>query len=73
MNIDQTISELSTLSIDERLLIVQKLWDSIPAETEVTLSPEQSAELERRIAEHEQHPETAISGEELKRRLQDKN
>jgi putative addiction module component (TIGR02574 family) len=71
MNIDQTISDLSTLSVDERLRIVQKLWDSIPRETEVTLSPDQRAELERRIAAHEADPESAISRDELERRLKD--
>lgn len=69
MNLQQTISELSTLSIDERLLIVQKLWDSIPPEAEVTVSPSQRVELERRIAAHESNPDSAISEAELKHRL----
>jgi putative addiction module component (TIGR02574 family) len=69
MNIDQTISDLSTLSVDERLRIVQRLWDSIPPETDVTVSPDQRAELERRVAAHEADPESAISRDELERRL----
>ena len=71
MNIDQTISDLSALSVDERLRIVQKLWDSIPPETEVTVSPDQRTELDRRIAAHEADPESAISPDELERRLKD--
>ncbi len=71
MNIDQTISDLSALSVDERLRIVQKLWDSIPPETEVTVSPDQRTELDRRIAAHEADPESAISRDELERHLKD--
>jgi putative addiction module component (TIGR02574 family) len=70
MNLDQTISDLSALSIDDRLRIVQRLWDSIPADTEIAVTPEQRAELERRIAAHEANPDSAISSEELERRLQ---
>lgn len=70
MNIEQTISDLSALSVDDRLRIVQELWDSIPAETEVTVSPDQRAELERRIAAHDANPDSAISRKELERRLQ---
>lgn len=71
MNIEQTISDLSALSIDERLRIVQTLWDSIPPETEVVVSPEQRVELERRIAAHDAAPGSAITQEELERRLQE--
>ena len=71
MNIDQTISDLSALSVDQRLRIVQRLWDSIPRETEVTVSDDQRAELDRRIAAHEVDPESAISRDELERRLTD--
>lgn len=71
MNLDQTISALSTLCVDERLLIVQKLWDSIPVESEVDVSSEQRAELQRRIAAHDTNPASAIGREELERRLRD--
>ena len=70
MNIDQTISDLFNLSVDDRLPIVQKLWDSIPPDTEVTVSPDQRAELERRIAAHDADPNSAVSRDEIERRIQ---
>ena len=69
MNIEQTVASLSALPVDERLRIVQRLWDSIPPETEVSVSPEQQDELDRRVAAHESDPESAISRDELERRL----
>ncbi len=73
MNLEQTISDLAALSVDDRLLIVQRLWDSIPAEAEIPISPEQREEIKRRVAEHDANPSSAISREELERRLQDEH
>jgi len=71
MNLEQTISDLASLSVEDRLLIVQKLWDSIPAEAEIPVSPEQREELERRVAAHDANPASAISRDELQRRLKE--
>lgn len=66
------ISELFKLSVEERLQIVEDLWDSIAADTQdkpFELSDELKAELERRMAEHEARPESALSWEEVRARL----
>ena len=65
MNLDQTIESLSSLSVEERLQIVQRLWDTIPADSSVQLSPAQTAKLERRIAEHDANPDSALTREQL--------
>ena len=67
MNIQQTISDLSALSVDERLHIVQELWNSIPAEAELAVTPDQRKELERRVAAHDADPGSAITRDELER------
>lgn len=69
MNIEQTISDLSRLSVEDRLRIVQELWDSISSDSEVTVSSDQQAELKRRIAAHHANPDSAISKEELEQLL----
>ena len=69
MDLDQTIKNLSSLSVEERLQIVQRLWDTIPVEAPVQLSPAQKAELERRIAEHDANSDSVLSREELEARL----
>lgn len=73
MDIQQTLAELTSLSVDDRLRIVQSLWDSIPPETEVTVSPDQQRELDRRTAAHDAAPRSAISREELERRLKERD
>lgn len=73
MDIQQTLADLSALPIDDRLRLVQLLWDSIPAEAEMTVSDNQQIELNRRIAAHDADPDSAISREDLERRLKDRD
>ncbi len=56
MDIQQTLADLSALPIDDRLRLVQLLWDSIPAEAEVRVSDDQQIELNRRIEAHDADP-----------------
>lgn len=62
------------LSVDERLELIEQIWDSIVEETEGTsdafsLTEEQRVELERRLAEHDRDPESAILWEEAVARI----
>lgn len=59
-------SELMKLTTDERLELVQDLWDSIGSEALPPLTDEEKEELERRLEEHRRDPSTAITWEELK-------
>lgn len=70
MNVDQTIADVSHLPIDERLRIVHAIWDTLPDDVDLHPSAEQQAELERRLAAHRVDPSTAISHEELLRRIE---
>jgi len=55
------------LSVAERISLVERIWDSIAAERPVLpLSNSRRAELERRLAEHEQDPSTVITWDEIK-------
>ena len=66
MNIQQTLAELTALPVDDRLRLVQLLWDSIPSDAAMTVSRDQQTELDRRVAAHETDPGSAISREELR-------
>lgn len=70
MNIDQTISDLSTLSVDDRLRVLHAIWDTLPDDVELHPSPEQQAELDRRLDAHRTNPSTSISHDELMRRIE---
>jgi len=65
IDIVQTLTELTALPGHDRLRVVESLWDSIPADTSVEVSPEQRAELQRRIAAHEQSPEQLLTWDEV--------
>ena len=59
------------LSIAERILLVEEIWDSIAAEQEsLGITHEQKAELDRRLAEYAADPNAGSSWEEVKARLQ---
>jgi putative addiction module component (TIGR02574 family) len=63
-------SEIKKLSIAERILMVQEIWDSIAAEQEsIPVTEAQKAELDRRVASYEASPNEGKSWEEIKRRL----
>jgi putative addiction module component (TIGR02574 family) len=69
------LDQLMQLDPMERLDIAVKLWDSVhppgsamPGE-DVPLIDEQMAEIDRRLAEHERHPERARPWEEVVARL----
>lgn len=55
------------LSVAERMILVERIWNSIAAERPMfPLSKARQAELERRLAEHEQDPSTVRTWEEIK-------
>lgn len=66
-------SDLFRLSAAERIQLAQDLWDSLEDERDLPpLTDEQVRELERRLAEHERDPSTAIPWEEARARLRER-
>jgi len=58
---------IDRLSVEDRLALVEELWDSIAEDSAAApLTDAQRAELDRRLAEHEAHPEDVVSWEEVK-------
>ncbi len=58
---------IERLGIEERLILVEELWDSIAADSAaVPLTEAQRAELDRRIAEHEAAPDDVVPWKEVK-------
>jgi putative addiction module component (TIGR02574 family) len=57
---------LDQLSVAERLVLVEELWDSIAAEVErAPLTEAQRQEVDRRLAAHRANPEAAIPWEQV--------
>jgi putative addiction module component (TIGR02574 family) len=61
------LEQVKELPVPERIKLVEGIWDSIEAETEtVELSPEQQAELERRIEDLRLNPGGGIPWETIR-------
>jgi putative addiction module component (TIGR02574 family) len=63
-------AELMKLTPAERIELAEDLWESVEPEDVPPLTAEQKKELDRRLAEHERDPGTALTWDEVKARLQ---
>lgn len=72
MNLDQTLSDLTSLPVAERLRAVEKLWDSMADEAPTSIPPEQRAEISRRVEAHEKHPEELLTWDQVLDQLRDR-
>jgi putative addiction module component (TIGR02574 family) len=67
MDIAATLKEITTLSVEERIRLVQIIWDSIAAEQlDIELTQAQQQELDRRIVDYEANPNDVLTWEEIK-------
>ncbi|MBI4203752.1 MAG: addiction module protein [Betaproteobacteria bacterium] len=67
-----TLTELLKLSPGERAELAMALWESLDdaqREAELALTPDQAAELDRRLADHLADPGSAVSWDEVCRKL----
>jgi putative addiction module component (TIGR02574 family) len=66
MDITATLNQIKTLDLNDRIQLVQAIWDTIADEQEYPdLTDEEKQELDRRIAEHDENPGGVLTWEEL--------
>jgi len=68
MSVSEIIEQIRPLSAKEKQEILEKLWTEFGDELQPfdpDLTPEQLAELERRVEEFEKHPERGIPAEQV--------
>lgn len=67
-----TIADILELPVQERIRLVELIWDSVAAVPEaVQISPALKVELEARLVEFVADPEAGYSWEQVKSRLKD--
>jgi putative addiction module component (TIGR02574 family) len=67
MDITATLNEIAALSIEERIHLVQAIWDSIAADQAYpNLTEPQKQELDYRIDDYETNPDNVLTWEEIK-------
>ena len=63
-------SWIFSLSPDEKLRLIEELWDDLSANpTNVPVQPEQIDEVERRAEKLKQDPASALTWEDIQRRI----
>ena len=67
-----SINEILKLSVSERLLLLDKIWNSIPSE-KITLNDAQKKELDARIERVENGEAQFFSWKEVKQKLRKNN
>src|SRR6266852_2785696 len=70
----KSLAELLKLSASDRIEIAMALWDSLTEtdrDAQLAVTPEQEADLDRRLAEHIANPASAIRWNEVRRNLAD--
>jgi putative addiction module component (TIGR02574 family) len=68
----QTLKSLGIdqLTVAQRILLVEEIWDSIAAEAEdLPLTEAQKEDLDRRVTSYLENPQAVTSWEEVKARL----
>ena len=69
-----TLDDIRELSVDERLDLMDLIWDTIYAEPgEDELTDEQRVELHRRIEEHKRNPSEGYAWEEVRRSIEQRS
>jgi putative addiction module component (TIGR02574 family) len=69
VDVARTIDELRALSVDDRLKVVEAVWDSLPEEVAGAASPRQRAELNRRLDAYEANPQDVLTWDQVLERL----
>lgn len=66
----ELIAAARTLTDEERVQLIEDIWDSLEPESPAPVMPEwHKTGLDERLAEHETSPEAVVSWEEAHQRL----
>lgn len=73
VNYKNAVDDIKKLSISERILVIEDLWDSIAASNaDYPVPDEQKKELDIRLKENADNPDKAKSWDEVKKNIQSK-
>ena len=65
IDIQGTIDQITSLGVNDRLRVVEAVWDSIGDDAPVALSTADREELDRRIDAHEANPADMLTWDQL--------
>ncbi len=71
MTVEQAISDITSLPLDDQLRVVQAIWDRMPQDAGTSLTDQQRAELDRRLAGYRASPDSALTESQLRKQIRD--
>ena len=64
---------IEQLSVDDRLLLLEEIWESVSADSDrIPVTDAQKQDLQRRLDAHKENPKAGKPWEEVKARLRGK-
>lgn len=63
------LKDILQLSVAERILLAEAIWDTLPEEAEIEFTAAQKEEIDRRLALYEKGETKTCSWEEVKQSL----
>lgn len=71
MTVEQAISDIASLPLEDQLRVVQAIWDRMPQDAGTTLTDQQRAELDRRLSNYRANPDSALTESQLREQIRD--
>ncbi|MDZ4852050.1 MAG: addiction module protein [Pirellulaceae bacterium] len=71
MSVDQAISDITSLPLEDQILVIQAVWDNMPSQAGTAITDGQRAELDRRLAAYRENTETALTESQLHAQIRD--
>jgi putative addiction module component (TIGR02574 family) len=69
VDVARTIDDLRTLSVEDRLRVVEAVWDTFGEQAVAPSTADQAAELNRRLDAYEADPEDLLTWDEVLEKL----
>lgn len=66
---ETALKDILKLSVAERILLAEAIWDSIATETDIELTEAQKREIDKRLSLYEKGETKTYTWEEVKHRL----
>ena len=71
MSLEQAISSIASLPLEDQLRVVQAIWDQMPQDAGTALTEPQRAELDQRLANYRANPDSALTESQLREQIRD--
>ena len=71
MTVEQAISDIASLPLDDQRRVVQAIWDRMPQDAGTSLTDAQRTELDRRLTGYRTNPDSALSESQLRKQIRD--